>query len=78
MKAASPQIARPLWRSSLLRAFVVGAALLGLSGCVYAPTPYAYGPSYYTGYSAYPGYYYAPSVQFYGGGGYYGGWHRWH
>jgi len=77
MKAASLQIVRPLWRKPVVRALVVGAALLGLSGCVFAPTPYAYGPSYYSGYSAYPGYYYAPSVQFYGGG-YYGGGHRWH
>ncbi|HXP32217.1 MAG TPA: hypothetical protein VN832_14070 [Stellaceae bacterium] len=56
------------------RAILIGAALIGLSGCVYAPAPYGYGGGYYPGYSYYgPAYYgpsyYGPEIGIYGGGG---------
>lgn len=59
------------------RAILIGAALVGLTGCVYAPAPYAYGGGgyYYPGYYYGPAYY-GPSVGFEFGGDRDGGWHR--
>ena len=64
------------------RAILIGAALIGLAGCVYEPAPYAYGyGGYYNpGYSYYgPAYYgpayYGPEFGYgYGDDGY---WRRW-
>jgi hypothetical protein len=49
---------------SIVRAAVLGVALLGLGGCYYAPGPYAYAPgaAYAPAPAYYPGYYYGPSV----------------
>jgi len=68
----------------LVRALLIAAMAVAVSGCYYAPPPPAYGyygyPSYYGG-----GYYYGgPAVSFgyYGGGrdwddhGWHGGWHH--
>ena len=54
---------------SIIRAAVIGAALIGLGGCYYAPAPYAYAPTPAYGYY---GGYYGPSVgvTFGEGGGY--------
>jgi hypothetical protein len=68
------------------RALLVGAAMLGLAGCVYGPAPYAAAPGVaypyaaapvaYPDYGGYYGGYYGPSIglSFGGGGG--GGYHR--
>jgi hypothetical protein len=66
--------------ASRLRAVLVAAGLLGLSGCVVGPGGY-YGvapayPAYAAAYPAYPGYGYypvPPVAVVVGGGGYWGG-----
>jgi hypothetical protein len=69
-----------------VRALCVGAGMLSLAACVYAPPPgpYAYAPA--PGYAApAPGYYAAPAYAYvppvsiglgFGGGGYWGGGRR--
>ncbi len=50
-------------RPWLRHAVIIASALCGLSACVYAPAPYAYGPGYYA----------APAPVVVDG---YWGWHR--
>lgn len=62
------------------RVALAGAALLMVTGCVYAPPPPAYAAPGYYGYApgyAYGPYYYGPPVSL--SFGYWSGWHhRWH
>jgi hypothetical protein len=66
----------------LLKGLMWAGLALAISGCAYAPAPYAYDtyygyPAYYDYAPYYGPYYYGPTVYF--SGGWYGGrWGRWH